>query len=46
MSWEEQATSLEQTSQEIIRTQEGTVVSESGEEIGDPQEGTEAEKVY
>jgi hypothetical protein len=46
MSWEEQATSLEQTAQEILRTREGTVASESGEEIGDPQEGIEAARVY
>jgi hypothetical protein len=46
MSWEEKATSLEQTTQEILRTQEGTVASESGEEIGDPQEGIEATRVY
>jgi hypothetical protein len=42
MSWEEQATYLEQAAQEILRTQEGAVASESGEEIGDPQEDIEA----
>jgi hypothetical protein len=42
MRWEEQATSLEQTTQEIIRAWKGTVASESGEEIGNPQEGIEA----
>jgi hypothetical protein len=46
MSWEEKATSLEQTAQEILRAREGTVASESGEGIGDPQEGIEAVTVY
>jgi len=46
MSWEEQDTSLEKIAQEIIRTQEGTVAYESGERIGDPQEGIEAATVY
>jgi hypothetical protein len=36
MSWEEQVTSLEKTTQEILKAQEGTVASELGEEIGDP----------
>jgi hypothetical protein len=38
MSLEEQVTSLEKTAQEIIRAQEGTVASESNEEIGNPME--------
>jgi hypothetical protein len=46
MSWEEQATSLEQTTQEILRSREGAAASESGEEIGDPQEDIEAARVY
>jgi hypothetical protein len=46
MSLEEQATSLEQTTQEILRAQEGTVASEPSEGIGDPQEGIEAATVY
>jgi hypothetical protein len=36
MSLEEQMMSLEQTSQEILRAQEGTAASESSVEIGDP----------
>lgn len=36
MSYEEQATFLEQIVQEIDRTHQGTVASESSEEIGDP----------
>jgi hypothetical protein len=35
MSLEEQETSLEQATQEILRAQEGTAASESSEEIGD-----------
>jgi hypothetical protein len=46
MSWEEKATSLEQTAQEIIRDREGTVAPELGEGIGDPQEGIKVATVY
>jgi hypothetical protein len=46
MSLEEQATSLEQTDQEILRAQEGIVASELDEGIGDPQEGIETVIVY
>ena len=46
MSWEEKATSLEKTAQEILRTQEGKITSESGEEIGNPQEDVEALRVF
>jgi hypothetical protein len=46
MSWEEQATYLEQTTQEILRTRVGNVASELSEEISDPQEGIEATGVY
>jgi hypothetical protein len=46
MSLEEQATSLEKTTQEIIRAQEGTEASESNEEIGDPMEDIEAVMIF
>jgi hypothetical protein len=46
MSWEEKATSLEQVAQEILRTQEGAVASESGEEISNPQEDIEASRFF
>ena len=46
MSLEEKSMSLEKTTQEIIRAQEGTVASESSKEIGDPWEGIKAETVY
>jgi len=46
MIWEEQVTSLEQTAQEIIRTQEGAVAYELGEEIDDPQEDIEVARVH
>jgi hypothetical protein len=46
MSWEEQATSLEKMTQEILRTREGRVASEPGEVVGDPQEAIEAAEVY
>jgi hypothetical protein len=46
MSLEEQVTSLEQTTQEILKAREGTVASEPGEGIGDAQEGIEAATVY
>jgi len=46
MSLEEEATSLEQTAQEILRAQEGTVASESNKEISDLREGIEATTVY
>jgi hypothetical protein len=46
MSLEEQETSLEHTTQEILRAQEGTVASKLDEGIGDPKEGIEAVTVY
>jgi len=46
MSWEEQEMSLEQTSQETLRSREGATTSESGKEIGDPQEDIEATRFY
>jgi hypothetical protein len=41
MIWEEQVTSLEQTTQEILKTQEGMVASEMGEAMGNPQQDIE-----
>jgi hypothetical protein len=46
MSWEEQATSLEKITQEILRTREGMIASEPGEVVGDPQEAIRVTKVY
>jgi hypothetical protein len=46
MIFEEQATSLEQTAQEILRAQEGTVASKPGEGISDPQEDIEVATIY
>jgi hypothetical protein len=46
MSWEEKATFLEQTNQEILRDLEGTAASKPREGIGDPQEGIDAATIY
>jgi len=46
MSWEEKAMSLERIAQEILKTQEGTVASEPGEAMGNPQENIKEAKDY